>query len=178
MFRDVLPEYILKSRQLISYVHNIADMALELDDNTFEKNYTNDNAIFMLRLAKYVPMKNEQPSALGEHQDYLGFTLIQNDDVPEVNVNGKWFHVESKPDTLLLIAGEFIERWTNNHWRSVLHRVAAVKQLRYSIIFFSGPDLNCVIQTLPCKKCIEQPSKYAPITGYEHSEQKKAAIRN
>ncbi|CAF5011671.1 unnamed protein product [Rotaria sp. Silwood1] len=84
IFRDVLPEYILKARQLISYVHNIADMALELDDNTFEKNYANDNAIFMLRLAKYIPMKNEQQSALGEHQDYLGFTLIQNDDVPGI----------------------------------------------------------------------------------------------
>ncbi|CAF3912637.1 unnamed protein product [Rotaria sp. Silwood1] len=107
-------------------------MALELDDNTFEKNYANDNAIFMLRLAKYIPMKNEQQSALGEHQDYLGFTLIQNDDVPglEVNLNGKWFRVESKPDTLLLVAGEFIEIWTNNYWRSILHRVAAVNQLR------------------------------------------------
>ena len=32
LFRDVMPEYILKSRQLISNVHSIADMALELDD--------------------------------------------------------------------------------------------------------------------------------------------------
>ena len=39
--------------------------------------------------------------------------------------------------------------------------------------------MNCVIQALPCKKCIQQPSKYAPITVYEHLEQrKKAATHN
>ncbi|CAF4972963.1 unnamed protein product, partial [Rotaria sp. Silwood1] len=151
LFRDVIPDYILKARQLITYVHSIVDMALELDENTFDKNYTNDNAIFSLRLTKYLPTKNEEQLAFGEHQDFLGFTLIQNDNVPglEVNVNRTWFRVESKPDTLLLVGGEFIERWTNNYWISILHRVAAVKQLRYSVLFFSGPDLNCVIQTLP-----------------------------
>jgi isopenicillin N synthase-like dioxygenase len=89
-----------------------------------------------------------------------------------VNVNGKWFRVEHKPDTLLLVGGEFIERWTNNYWISILHRVASVKQLRYSALFFSGPDLNCVIQTLPCEKCIQEQSKYAPITGREHLKQR------
>jgi isopenicillin N synthase-like dioxygenase len=57
-------------------------MALELDENTFDKNYTNDNGIFTLRLAKYLPTKNEKQLALREHRDYLGFTLIQNDNVP------------------------------------------------------------------------------------------------
>jgi isopenicillin N synthase-like dioxygenase len=83
-FRDVIPEYILQSRQLISYVHSIADMALELDENTFDKNYTNDNATFTLRLTKYLPTKNEEQLALGAHQDYLGFTLLHNDDVSGV----------------------------------------------------------------------------------------------
>ncbi|CAF3701199.1 unnamed protein product [Rotaria sp. Silwood1] len=178
LFRDVIPEYILKARQLISYVHSIADMALELDDNTFDKNYTSDDARFSLRLAKYLPIKNGEQLALGEHQDYLGFTLIQNDNVSglDVNVNGRWFRVEPKPDTLLLVGGEFIERWTNNYWISILHRVASVQQFRYSALFFSGPDMNSVIQTLPCKKCMQQPSKYTPVTGYEHLEQRKAAI--
>ncbi|CAF4711313.1 unnamed protein product [Rotaria sp. Silwood1] len=177
LFRDVIPEYILKARQLISYVHGIADRALELDENTFDKNYTNDNAFFSLRLTKYFPTKNEEQLALGEHQDYLGFTLLQNDNIPglEVNVNGRWFRVEPKPDTLLLVAGEFIEIWTNKYWISILHRVASVKQLRYSVVFFSGPDMNSVIQTLPCKKCIQQQSKYVPITGHEHSEQRRIA---
>ncbi|CAF1506833.1 unnamed protein product, partial [Rotaria sordida] len=75
--------------------------------------------------------------------------------------------------------GEFIQRWTNNYWISILHRVAAVKQLRYSVLFFSGPDQNCVIQTFPCKKCLQQQSKYAPITAYEHAERRTtAASRN
>ncbi|CAF0834535.1 unnamed protein product [Rotaria sordida] len=181
LFRDIIPDYILKARQLISYVHNIVDMALELDENTLDKNYTNDDALFSLRLTKYLPTKNEEQLAFGEHQDFLGFTLLQNDNVPglEVNVNQTWFRVESKPDTLLLVGGEYIERWTNNYWISILHRVAAVKQLRYSVLFFTGPDMNSFIQTLPCKKCRQQQSKYAPITGHEHLKQKSiAATRN
>lgn len=82
VFREVVPEYILKGRQLISYVHQIADLALGLNENTLDKNYTNDHATFTLRLAKYFPPKHDEPLSLGEHQDYLGFTLIHNDDVP------------------------------------------------------------------------------------------------
>ncbi|CAF4357152.1 unnamed protein product, partial [Rotaria sordida] len=78
LFRDIIPDYILKARQLISYVHSIVDMALELDENTLDKNYTNDDALFSLRLTKYLPTKNEEQLAFGEHQDFLGFTLLQN----------------------------------------------------------------------------------------------------
>jgi isopenicillin N synthase-like dioxygenase len=48
--------------------------------------YTNDNAKFSLRLTQYLPTKNEEDLAFGEHQDYLGFTLLQNDDVPGKNL--------------------------------------------------------------------------------------------
>ena len=93
----------------------------------------------------------------------------------EVNVNGEWFRVVSKPDTLVVVGGEFIQRWTNDYWISILHRVARVHQLRYSVLFFSGPDFNSVIQTLPCEKCVDRPSKYPPVTGFEHKEKRKVA---
>ncbi|CAF1570027.1 unnamed protein product, partial [Didymodactylos carnosus] len=177
VFRQAVPEYILKGRQLISDVHQIADLALELNENILDKNYTSDHATFTLRLAKYYPPKHDEPLSLGEHQDYLGFTLIHNDDVPglEVNVNGRWFGVESKPKTIIVVGGEFIQRWTNDYWISVLHRVGAVHQLRYSALLFSGPDMNSVIDTLPCEKCTLEPSKYPPITVYEHMEKRNAA---
>ena len=49
--------------------------------NTFDKNYTNDNAFFNLRLTNYLPIKNEEQLAFREHQDFFGFTLLQNDNV-------------------------------------------------------------------------------------------------
>jgi len=52
-------------------------MTLELDENTFDKNYTNENAIFTLRLAKYLPTRNKEQLTLEEHRDYLRSTLIQ-----------------------------------------------------------------------------------------------------
>ncbi|CAF4374476.1 unnamed protein product, partial [Adineta steineri] len=58
----------------------------------------NDNALYGLRLTRYLPNKDDQELAFEEHQDYLGFTLLQNDNVPglEVYMNGKWFRVDSK----------------------------------------------------------------------------------
>lgn len=193
VLHEVIPKYILHGRQLISDVHQIADLALGLKENTLDGNYTNDHALYQLRLAKYFPPTNDGSFSLGEHQDYFGFTLIQNDDVPgkrevvsslsfschvsglEVNVNGRWFRLESKPDTLLVVGGECIQRWTNDHWISALHRVAAVKRLRYSALFFSGPDVNSMIETLPCEMCTEKPSRYSPITAQEHFQKRQAA---
>lgn len=95
----------------------------------------------------------------------------------EVNVNGKWFRVQSKPDTLLLVGGEFIERWTNNYWISILHRVASINQIRYSVLLFSIPYMNCVIETLSSEKCTQEPSKYPPITVSEHFTQRMQAMK-
>ncbi|CAM4989680.1 unnamed protein product, partial [Rotaria socialis] len=95
-----------KSIELISSVHKIAQLAFELHENTLDRNYTTDNASFSLRLTRYLPTKDqEEELAFGEHQDYLGFTLLQNDNVPglEVNMNGKWFRVDPKANSLLLL---------------------------------------------------------------------------
>ncbi|CAF0797981.1 unnamed protein product [Adineta steineri] len=140
-------------------------------------NYTNDNALYGLRLTRYLPNKKDQELAFEEHQDYLGFTLLQNDNVPglEVNMNGKWFRVDPKANSLLLIGGEFIEKWTNNYWISIKHRVARVEQLGYSIVFLSEPGLNTRIETLPCKNCTLTKSEYSPITPQEHLKQKQMA---
>ncbi|CAF1160242.1 unnamed protein product [Adineta ricciae] len=176
-FSEIIPEYIFKSRQLIALVHRIVDMALGLDENTLDRNYTNDDALFSSRLTRYLPTEDEHGLAFGEHQDYLGFTLLQNDDVPglEVNIDGRWFRVDSKPNTLILLGGELIQRWTNNYWISILHRVSAVKQLRFSVLFFTGPDVNTVIETLPCEKCLRTSSKYTPVSVSEHLKRKQEA---
>lgn len=92
-----------------------------------------------------------------------------------MNVNGRWFRVESKPNTLLVVGGECIQRWTNDYWISALHRVAAVHQSRYSALLFTGPDPSSMIETLPCEQCTKEPSKYPPITVQEHLEKRSAA---
>ncbi|CAF4664792.1 unnamed protein product, partial [Didymodactylos carnosus] len=70
----------------------------------------------------------------------------------EIKVNNRWYSVEPKSDSLLLIGGEFIERWTNNYWISIVHRVSSVREHRYSTVLFTAPDLRQIIDVLPCKK--------------------------
>ncbi|CAF1537026.1 unnamed protein product [Didymodactylos carnosus] len=178
-FQSIVPKYMNETKSVINSIHQIVDMALELDeDNSITKNYTNhDKPRFTLRIAKYLP--NEQKINFGAHKDYLGFSLIENDHVSglEIEVNNRWYQVIPKPNSLLLIGGEFIERWTNNYWISALHRVSSVTEPRYSAILFTAPDLSKIIDVLPCKKCLENHSskKYEPVTGYDHLQSRDKA---
>ncbi|CAF1432430.1 unnamed protein product [Didymodactylos carnosus] len=153
-FQSIVPKYMNETKSLINSIHQIVDMALELDeDNSITKNYTNhDKSRFTLRIAKYLPRL-------------------------DIEVNNRWYRVKPKPNSLLLIGGEFIEHWTNNYWISALHRVSSVTEPRYSAILFTAPDLSKIIDILPCKKCFENHSSkiYEPMTGYDHLQSRLKA---
>ena len=175
VLREVIPRYMLDGRQLISSHHQIADRALGLEQKTLDGNYTNDHALYQLRLAKYFPPRNDGIPGKRKLFSFLPFFSCMFHSGLEVNVNERWFRLASKPDALLVVDGERIQRWTNDYWISALHRVAAVKQWRYSALFCSGPDVNSMIETLPCEKCMEKPSRYPPITVDEHFQNRQAA---
>lgn len=58
-------------------------------------------------------------------------------------------------DVLVVNAGDLIQRWTNDYWISSLHRVigaqphtAAAAMDRYSIVVFSGPHPDAIIEPI------------------------------
>ena len=96
--------------------------------------------------------------------------------------SGVWRAVPSPPDTLTINIGDLMARWTNDRWRATKHRVPAPPQGseasrrgRLSLVYFTGPNQNTLVECLPSAKCNADRPKYAPITPEENVTMKLQA---
>eukprot|EP01084_Bolivina_argentea_P277501 473768_1 len=168
-------------RHLLQNVHSIASQSLgfEQNNNVFEKNMSSGH--MHIRLANYIDTINVMNCSandifvrFGAHRDYSGFTIIHNQyiDGLQVQINDTWHSIPSLNNSFVLLGGEFISMWTNNYWKSVLHRVISkgnkIKQ-RKTIIMFSSPNIDTVIDILPCDKCIQYNANrmFEPVNGIQ-----------
>jgi len=154
--------------------------ALRLPKNYFGA-YT-DHSLNVLRMNNYALPEGERVEldgdliGMGEHTDFGIVTLLWADEVKGLQVlgdNGSWNDVSPLPGALLVNLGDLTARWTNERWKSTLHRVkppvigGTIKRRRSAAFFFDG-NVDAVISTLP--GCVEpgEQELYAPITVSEH----------
>lgn len=118
----------------------------------------------------------------GAHTDYGSMTILVTDAVPglEVHRDGGWEPVEPVPGLLVVNVGDLLARWTNDRWRSTLHRVVPVEGAdgdlrgRQSIAYFQQPDRDALVECLPTCTSATNPPRYAPISSGEHYDGKIA----
>jgi isopenicillin N synthase-like dioxygenase len=122
-------------------------------------------------------------TGMGEHTDYGIVTVLWADQVRGLQVlgtDGGWHDVMPADGALLINLGDLMARWTNDRWRSTLHRVKppivdGAIQRRRSAAFFHDGDVDAVIETIPT--CVGDGSPYPPITVGEHITAKLAGSR-
>ena len=114
----------------------------------------------------------------GAHTDYGTLTLLRQDDAPgglQVrDVHGDWHEVPAVAGALVVNVADALQRWTNDQWRSTLHRVvvppsdAGRNCERYSMAFFHNANWDAVIECLPT--CLEpgRPPRHPPVTAGRH----------
>ncbi|KAF8319206.1 thymine dioxygenase [Amanita rubescens] len=119
---------------------------------------------------------------LSGHTDFDTFTFLFQDDiggleVEDPNEPGKFVAVPPVPNSVVLNAGDFLRRWSNDTIRSTLHRVVAppdvatedgVLPARYSIPYFCAPDMSSIIESIPGTWSADQPKKYEPVSVKEY----------
>ncbi len=114
---------------------------------------------------------------MGAHTDYGVCTILLADPVPGLQIlgpGGTWHDVMPEPGTLLVNLGDLLAEWTNDRWRSTLHRVVPPPESadgpvrRRSVAFFHEADYDAVIEVMPTCIDDEHPAKYPPVTAGEH----------
>eukprot|EP00930_Biecheleria_cincta_P070322 TRINITY_DN57964_c0_g1_i1.p1 TRINITY_DN57964_c0_g1~~TRINITY_DN57964_c0_g1_i1.p1 ORF type:complete len:375 (+),score=60.36 TRINITY_DN57964_c0_g1_i1:50-1126(+) len=155
-----------------------------------------------LRMAFYPAWKEGQepiPGQLryGEHTDYTGFTILWQDhniDGPQTAKeglktppgglqvrmpDGSWLDCPPLPGAFTVNAGDLIQVWTNDEMLSNVHRVVnpppGDRSDRISLVFFTGPALDTVVEALPTCCGPRKPARYSPVTASEHLAKKLAA---
>ena len=106
------------------------------------------------------------------HTDYGTLTILLADPVVAglqvEGIDGSWHDVGATPGAFVVNLGDAMARWTNDRWRSTMHRVQVPTARRQSIAFFHNANWDAVIECLPtCLPLGEEP-KYAPIAAGPH----------
>eukprot|EP00271_Cylindrocystis_brebissonii_P017727 TRINITY_DN4722_c0_g1_i1.p1 TRINITY_DN4722_c0_g1~~TRINITY_DN4722_c0_g1_i1.p1 ORF type:complete len:331 (+),score=62.03 TRINITY_DN4722_c0_g1_i1:415-1407(+) len=178
-WREVMMTYWTEARVLCMRMLPLLAMALELPPDWFSKPHQFDDPMSLLRLLHYPAVKSlpeEGVFGCGAHSDWGVLTLLaiegetgglqicrEKDENPRV-----WEDVPPIPGAFVVNLGDCIERWTNNKFRSTLHRVINPGIERYSIPFFFEPDFDCVVECLPSCCSPDNPPKYEPITAGDY----------
>lgn len=181
--------------RLLGALHEISAAALGVSLLYFNSHYNpldsarlrKETTGFYLRFAYYPPItKDEAGPRYGAHTDYECFTILKPDasdwssaDSGGLQVqlqDGEFAPVVVPAHAFVVNGGDLIQRWTNDKWKSAMHRVkkpsvgsAAAAHKRQSIAFFTAPRSEAVIT---CIEGINGPAKYPPITCGEHVRMK------
>ncbi|OMO59603.1 Isopenicillin N synthase [Corchorus capsularis] len=108
----------------------------------------------------------EEIHGASPHSDFGTITLLMIDGVPGLQICRDktkqpqvWEDVPSLRGAFIVNIGDMMERWTNCLFRSTLHRVLSPKQERYSVVFFTNADKDCIIE------CLESCCNFPPFVA-------------
>jgi isopenicillin N synthase-like dioxygenase len=173
--RPTVETYYRAMADLAATLMEAFAVALGLDDRIFDDLIDAHGSA--LRLAHYPALDGAAPPGqfrAGAHTDYGTLTILWTDGEPGLQVqapDGSWLDVEPVDGGLIVNLGDLMERWTNDRWRSTMHRVAVTSQSasRLSIPFFHNANWDATVE---CIVADGEAPKYAPITAGRHLMEK------
>lgn len=162
--------------------------ALGVGSDFFES--LTDRSIDVLRMNNYALPEGTalEPGQLGmgAHTDYGIVTILWADPVPGLEIlgsDGEWKSVTPQPGALLINLGDLLARWTNDQYRSTMHRVVPPTDSdgrsirRRSAAFFHDGNADAVVSTLSTCRDADGGSPYEDVTVAEHLAQKLGGSR-
>jgi isopenicillin N synthase-like dioxygenase len=182
--RRAVTTYFAEAERVGLILTDIFAVALGMPPGWFRPSV--ERSTLTLRVINYErrpgdPAPAEDQMRMGAHTDYGVVTVLLADPVPGLQVLGPdrdWHDVLPRPGALLVNLGDMTAQWTNDRWRSTLHRVvpppasADGRAKRRSAAFFLDANYDALIECLPTCQSADHPPKYPPVLAGEHLIQK------
>jgi len=164
-------------------------LALDVDEEFFVDRCTHPTEL--MRVIRYErqpdsPAPTEGQLRMGAHTDFGIVTVLHADAVPGLEIlghDGEWVPVVPEPGAFIINLGDLLAQWTNDRWRSTVHRVvpppadSTGHALRRSVAFFQDGDFDALVECLPSCCSNEDPARYPPVLAGDHLLAKLAGSR-
>ncbi|MEM9653174.1 MAG: 2-oxoglutarate and iron-dependent oxygenase domain-containing protein [Actinomycetota bacterium] len=173
-FREQMVGYHTAMADLSRVLYRGLALSLDLDADFFTSKMT--KPISELRVIRYPSQSTRDQSVvgIGAHSDYDMFTVLATDDVAALEVlnpAGDWIPIPPKDDRFIVNVGDLLQRWTNDLYRSAVHRVINVSgRERYSLPYFSNIDPLTAVDVLDSCVTEDRPARYEPVGAAEYVE--------
>ncbi|MFK8024143.1 MAG: isopenicillin N synthase family dioxygenase [Ilumatobacter sp.] len=171
--RIALTEYYAAMAELSATLMDVFSIALGQGDGGFDGFIGHHSSA--LRLAHYPPM-DEPPAEgsfrAGAHTDYGTLTILRLDAEPGLQVErspGQWVDVEAPDGALVINLGDLMQRWSNDRWRSTMHRVVVPEgrhdRRRLTMPFFHNANWDALVE---CIVLDGAEPRYGPVSAGRH----------
>ncbi|KAL1900833.1 hypothetical protein Cpir12675_000709 [Ceratocystis pirilliformis] len=165
-FRAMMTSFFSECKQLHIEIMRAIGIGMGLGDKYFDP-YV-DKGDNTLRLLHYPPVKADAFKTAvrsGHHSDYGSITILFQDDRGGLQIcspNGKFVDATPIKDTVVINAGDFLARWSNDTIKSTVHRVVEppVKSAEYPARYSIAPNFDRDIEALPGTYATESEKKY------------------
>jgi len=178
--RSALVAYFDAVAALARRLTTVMAGALGLEDDFFVDK--TDHSTDTLRVNHYERAAGEPDPVAGQHRmgahtDYGILTVLYADRVPGLEIvgpDGEWHGVVPPDNAFLVNLGDLLAEWTNDRWRSTLHRVvppprgAQGAAIRRSIAFFHDGNHDALIECLPTCCSADNPPRYPTVVAGDH----------
>ncbi|KAL1855521.1 hypothetical protein Plec18170_004241 [Paecilomyces lecythidis] len=167
--RLAITEYYGQILTLARRLIRLFALVLDLPETYFDEMMKQPGS--MGKILHYPPQpafNTDPPFGIGAHTDIECFTILcQGGNVPALQVlnpTGEWVLAPPIPGTFVVNIGDMLARWSNDTFRSTIHRVLNITgQERYSLPVFIGPSYDTVIK--PLETCLVDGAKYDPVSA-------------
>ena len=188
--RDSVLTYYDDVRTATHKVTRLLADALDVDTDFFERCTTHPMDSLRFNYYYGAPEDPEPLSGqfgVGPHTDYGLITVMYADagvgGLQVADTEGHWHDVVPVRGALVVNLGDLIAQWTNDRWRSSLHRVLPMQPdegrmvERLSAPFFHSTDYDTVIECLPSCVSEANPARYPTVVAGEQFDAKFIAAR-
>ncbi|HET9958756.1 MAG TPA: 2-oxoglutarate and iron-dependent oxygenase domain-containing protein [Polyangiaceae bacterium] len=182
---QVWTEYYRAVENMSLRVMQVSAVALGLEKHFFDPYFERHFSVLMATNSPpFTGPRKPGQARCGTHTDTGTMTFVYQRDTRgglEVQVGGKWLLPAPPAGSFIVNCGDLLARWTNNRWKSTVHRVggpgAAIDQRRVSVVFFHQPALDIPLESLPTCVDAEHPAQFDPITLREHFSNQQRRLK-